>query len=142
MDAAEMGRIIVEECKDLEPPKEKLQTDHEDLDKRFHKALSRLEMLAATPADKLVRMERLIDRLRACKRALHTPQRIYAIYLNFKHNAALCPFHDEKTPSFRIFKDGGYYCFGCQAHGDIFDFIRHKEACSLTRAIEIVEANI
>jgi hypothetical protein len=33
----------------------------------------------------------------------------------------LCPFHHEDTPSFFVFKDGGYHCFGCGAHGEVSD---------------------
>ncbi|MBW2491698.1 MAG: hypothetical protein JRE65_11180 [Deltaproteobacteria bacterium] len=48
----------------------------------------------------------------------------------------LCPFHDEKTPSFKVFDDNRFYCFGCHASGDAIDFIREfyglgfKSACS------------
>lgn len=34
-----------------------------------------------------------------------------------------CPFHNERTPSMKIYKDS-YYCFGCGEHGDIFTFIQ------------------
>lgn len=34
----------------------------------------------------------------------------------------LCPFHDEKTPSFTIFNDNKFHCFGCHVHGDAIDF--------------------
>lgn len=34
----------------------------------------------------------------------------------------LCPFHDEKTPSFSV-KSNHYHCYGCEAHGDVFDFL-------------------
>lgn len=39
-----------------------------------------------------------------------------------------CPFHADNSPSFRIFDaTGKYWCFGCQAQGDVFDFLlRHK----------------
>ena len=44
---------------------------------------------------------------------------------NFK---AKCPFHNERTPSFFISPDRGtYYCFGCGAKGDIFNFIQEFE---------------
>lgn len=33
-----------------------------------------------------------------------------------------CPFHQEKTPSFTVFPDGGFQCFGCDAQGSIIDF--------------------
>jgi hypothetical protein len=35
----------------------------------------------------------------------------------------LCPFHEEKTPSFFIFPDNHFYCFGCQEHGSSIDFL-------------------
>ena len=34
---------------------------------------------------------------------------------------ALCPFHHEKTPSFTLFPDGHYHCFGCGRGGDTID---------------------
>jgi len=35
----------------------------------------------------------------------------------------LCPFHKEKTPSFHVVEEKGFYhCFGCGAHGDVIGF--------------------
>lgn len=35
-----------------------------------------------------------------------------------------CPFHNEKTPSLKIYENGkGYYCFGCGAGGDVINFV-------------------
>ena len=49
---------------------------------------------------------------------------------------ALCPFHDEKTPSFTVDPDTGlYYCFGCQAGGDIFNFLMEIEGWSFPEAV-------
>ena len=40
----------------------------------------------------------------------------------------LCPFHDEKTPSFYVHPDRGFYhCFGCGVSGDVFSFLMHVE---------------
>ena len=37
-----------------------------------------------------------------------------------------CPFHNDRTPSMCIFPDGGFKCFGCNAHGrDAIDFVKH-----------------
>lgn len=50
-----------------------------------------------------------------------------------KDFVALCPFHSEKNPSFYVFhKDGRewFYCFGCQASGDVVDFVQHYRGCS------------
>lgn len=33
----------------------------------------------------------------------------------------LCPLHDEKTPSFKVYPDGHFHCYGCGAHGDVLD---------------------
>ena len=47
-----------------------------------------------------------------------------------------CPFHNEKTPSFTVNDSkGSYHCFGCGAHGDIFDFIMQIEGLSFTEAL-------
>lgn len=49
----------------------------------------------------------------------------------------LCPFHNEKTPSFSVNNVKGlYYCFGCSAHGDAFEFISQTEGLSFKEALE------
>ncbi len=35
----------------------------------------------------------------------------------------LCPFHDEKSPSMYFYGSGQFHCYGCGAHGDVFEFI-------------------
>ncbi|MGM0570712.1 DNA primase [Marinobacter sp.] len=50
---------------------------------------------------------------------------------------ARCPFHDEKTPSFNVRPDKGFYhCFGCGAHGDAISFVREFEGLDFTAAVE------
>lgn len=50
---------------------------------------------------------------------------------------ARCPFHDEKTPSFNVRPDKGFYhCFGCGAHGDAISFIREFDGLGFTDAVE------
>ncbi|HET6793934.1 MAG TPA: DNA primase [Acidimicrobiales bacterium] len=49
----------------------------------------------------------------------------------------LCPFHAEKTPSFSInAEEGLYYCFGCQASGDVITFVREVEHLGFVEAVE------
>jgi len=45
----------------------------------------------------------------------------------------LCPFHNERDASCAIYPDH-YHCFGCQAHGDIFDWIEQTEHCTSEEA--------
>ena len=55
---------------------------------------------------------------------------------NFK---ALCPFHNEKTPSFIVSPDKGIaYCFGCQNGGDIFKFIQLVEHVDFAQSMNIL----
>ncbi len=49
----------------------------------------------------------------------------------------LCPFHQEKTPSFTVSADKGlYYCFGCGEGGDVVRFLEHMENLSFAETIE------
>lgn len=47
----------------------------------------------------------------------------------------LCPFHKEKTPSFRV-DERGFHCFGCGEHGDVITFIQKTENISFREAIK------
>jgi DNA primase len=49
----------------------------------------------------------------------------------------LCPFHDERTPSFSVSPEKGtYYCFGCQRGGDTISFVEETEGVDFVGAIE------
>ncbi|GAA1277177.1 DNA primase [Sphaerisporangium rubeum] len=49
----------------------------------------------------------------------------------------LCPFHDEKSPSFNVTPTRGYwYCFGCAEGGDVITFVRRLEHLTFSEAIE------
>ncbi len=48
----------------------------------------------------------------------------------------LCPFHKEKSPSFQVDTEQGYfYCFGCKAGGDVFSFVQRTENLSFGDAL-------
>jgi DNA primase len=51
----------------------------------------------------------------------------------------LCPFHDERTPSFSVnAEEKLFYCFGCQAKGDAFDFVEQSEGLDFRESLEFL----
>ncbi len=51
--------------------------------------------------------------------------------------SGLCPFHNEKTPSFTVNEDKGFFhCFGCGAHGDVIGFVMRTENSSFPEVVE------
>ena len=55
----------------------------------------------------------------------------------------LCPFHDEKSPSFHVRPQVGYYhCFGCGESGDVYSFLREMDHVSFTEAVERLAGRI
>src|ERR671923_308750 len=51
----------------------------------------------------------------------------------------LCPFHEERTPSFSVnAHDKLYYCFGCERGGDVFRFVQEKEGMEFPEAVELL----
>jgi DNA primase len=62
-------------------------------------------------------------------------------YMQFSRSGtsfkALCPFHDEKTPSFIVQRgDSHYHCYGCGEHGDAIQFLMNHQKMSFTEAVE------
>lgn len=56
-----------------------------------------------------------------------------------KNYKTRCPFHNEKTPSFFISPErNSYYCFGCNAKGDIFSFVEHFEGTDFIGALKVL----
>ncbi|HEX4107166.1 MAG TPA: DNA primase [Solirubrobacteraceae bacterium] len=50
-----------------------------------------------------------------------------------------CPFHEERTASFSVSPSKKvYYCFGCQARGDVFTFVQETEGVDFTAALELL----
>ncbi|MGI6374104.1 MAG: DNA primase [Patescibacteria group bacterium] len=61
---------------------------------------------------------------------------VKAVGVNFQ---ALCPFHNEKTPSFVISPDKQiWHCFGCGRGGDVFSFVMEKEGLSFPEALRLL----
>ncbi len=56
-----------------------------------------------------------------------------------RESLGLCPFHKEKTPSFTVNDEKGFYhCFGCGAHGDVIRFLTDCEKIPFTEAVEML----
>ena len=54
-----------------------------------------------------------------------------------REHLGLCPFHNEKTPSFTVNEEKEFYhCFGCGAHGTAFDFVMKTEGLGFPEAVE------
>ncbi len=68
-------------------------------------------------------------------------------YVNLKRRGSnlvgLCPFHNEKTPSFTVYpENGSYYCFGCGAGGDVVTFIRQIENLDYLDAVKLLAERV
>ncbi|MCK5041780.1 MAG: DNA primase, partial [Sphingomonadales bacterium] len=58
-----------------------------------------------------------------------------------REHTGLCPFHNEKTPSFTVSEEKGFYhCFGCGAHGDAIGFLVDNEGLPFPEAVENLAA--
>lgn len=56
-----------------------------------------------------------------------------------KNLVGLCPFHNEKTPSFTVYPDtASYYCFGCGAGGEVINFIRNIENLDFVESVKLL----
>src|SRR5437660_3600415 len=70
--------------------------------------------------------------------------RVVGDYVKLKKAGAqnfsgLCPFHQEKTPSFSVHATRQFYhCFGCHASGDVFSFVQKIENITFPEAIRLV----
>lgn len=55
----------------------------------------------------------------------------------------LCPFHDERSPSFNVRPQAGFYhCFGCGEGGDVFTFLQKIDHMSFSEAVELLAARV
>src|SRR5271154_6303659 len=80
-----------------------------------------------------------IERLRSHFLISEVIGRRIAIKKHGREFQALCPFHNEKTPSFTVNDEKGFFhCFGCGAHGDAIEFVRKFERLSYVETMELL----
>lgn len=81
--------------------------------------------------------ERFLEELKARLSLVEVVARRVKLTRRGREHTGLCPFHNEKTPSFTVSDAKGFFhCFGCQAHGSVFDFVMRTEGLSFPEAVE------
>lgn len=84
---------------------------------------------------------RLSDAFLEQLRANTAIESVISPYVNLrrrgKNLVGLCPFHNEKTPSFTVYpENGSFYCFGCGVGGDVITFVRRMENLDYMEAVK------
>ncbi len=60
-----------------------------------------------------------------------------------REHSGLCPFHSEKSPSFTVNDQKGFYhCFGCGAHGSVIDFVMNTQGMEFMETIEVLAGEV
>ena len=78
-----------------------------------------------------------IDRVRAATDLVAVVSEHVALRRSGTRWVGLCPFHTERTPSFSVNGELGFwYCFGCQAKGDAITFVRETQQLDFVGAVE------
>ena len=54
---------------------------------------------------------------------------------------AQCPYHNEKTASFKVYPDNRFHCFGCGADGDVIDFVMKQQSIPFLDAVKFLIKN-
>ena len=68
-----------------------------------------------------------------------TAARHYGVEVH-RGNMALCPLHRERTPSCKLYEDH-YYCFGCQAHGDVIRLVQELFGLTPIEAVKQINSD-
>ncbi len=78
-----------------------------------------------------------LDDIRARVPLADVIQRRMKLQKRGREFVGLCPFHSEKTPSFTVNEDKGFFhCFGCGEHGDVIGFVMKTDGLSFPEAVE------
>lgn len=79
------------------------------------------------------------DEFKEKVRATNPIREVVADYVELNGGSGLCPFHTDTNPSFHVYPDSQqYHCFGCDAHGDVFDFVMRTQGLSFPEALDFL----
>lgn len=80
-----------------------------------------------------------MDKFQRVRSAVSIAEVVQAFGIMLEKDKALCPFHQEKTPSFSVERNKNiYHCFGCGAGGDSIDFVSKLKGISLNAAADLL----
>jgi len=79
-----------------------------------------------------------IDEVRRSAEGVRLIGEVVALKKRGNRWVGLCPFHQEKTPSFGVNEDGLWYCFGCSEGGDIFKFFMEYDSLDFAQAVRTI----
>jgi DNA primase len=84
-----------------------------------------------------------IDRIRQLADVVEVVGQTVQLKRTGNHFTGLCPFHQEKTPSFKVFPDSqNFHCFGCDEGGTVFDFVMRTEGLTFPEAVRLLARQV
>src|SRR5262252_3157547 len=87
--------------------------------------------------------QRFVDDLRLQANIVQVVQEYVSLKKAGRTYKGLCPFHSEKTPSFTVDPDKGFFhCFGCNKGGDVFTFLALQENVSFPEAVKLLASKV
>jgi DNA primase len=87
--------------------------------------------------------DRFIDDLRLQANIVQVIQEFVPLKRSGSKFKGLCPFHSEKTPSFQVDPEKGFfYCFGCHAGGDVFKFLELHEKLDFPESVRLLAQKV
>ncbi len=85
----------------------------------------------------------VIERIRDLADIVETVGQMVTLKKTGNHFTGLCPFHREKTPSFKVFPESqNFHCFGCGEGGSVFDFVMKAENLSFPEAVRVLAETV
>lgn len=109
------------------------------IDKHLFRLKRQLRMLNGNNQTNNAELDFANQKERAKQRSLVDIALPYLVRARYGGNriTALCPFHEEKTPSFTVYADQNtFHCYGCQAHGDVINFKMKIDNLSFKEAVK------